>query len=115
MQGVEEFRKLLLRPGENVLGKEPAAGAEFENFNLGGRVQGPPYFFELARQQAAKDGVHVTRGVKVSGLAKLLGVARVVAQFGMVQTQLHVPRKRDGPVLAYFLFDDGAQAHKPFR
>ena len=115
MQGVEEFRKLLLRPGENVLGKEPAAGAGFQNFNLGGRAQGPPYFFELARQKAAKNGVHVTRGVEVSGLAKLLGVARVVAQFGMVQTQLHVPRKRDRPMLAYFLFDDGAQAHKPFR
>ena len=115
VQGVEKPGELFLRPGQHILGKQSAAGAELENFNLRGRAVCPPDFLELASQQASKDGVHVAGGVKVSRLAKLLGMARVVTPFGVVQTQIHITRKRNGTVVADFLFDDLAQAHKPVR
>src|SRR4029077_16823532 len=75
MRGAEEFRKLLLRPGKDILSKQSAAGTEFQNLYFRGRADGPPYFLELARQETSKDSMHVAGGIKVSRLPELLGVA----------------------------------------
>src|SRR3954454_9931043 len=112
---VKELRKLLLGPGEYILGKQPAARTEFQDFDLAGRAQGSPYFFKLSCQQPAEDCMDIAGSIKVSCLAKLFSVTRVVSKFRMVQTQFHVPRKRNRPVITNFLFDNLAETHKPFR
>ena len=59
--------------------------------------------------------MHVAGGVEIAGLAELFGTARVVAQFGIVETELHVARKGDGAALADFLLDPLAECvHSPF-
>jgi hypothetical protein len=105
MQGVKEIREFLLRPVENVLCEEAAAGTEFNDFDLRGRVEHAPYLLELARHQSAEDRMYIAGSVEISGLAELLRVAGIVAQFRVVKAPLHVAGKSDGTALANFLFD----------
>ncbi len=58
-QGAKEIRKLLSRPVENILCKQAAAGAEFDQVDLPRRVEDSPHFVELSGQQAAENSVDV--------------------------------------------------------
>ena len=51
----------------------------------------------------------VACGVEISGLAELLGISGIVAEFGMVEAEFHISREGNGAVLANFLFDLLAQ------
>src|SRR5216683_3425218 len=115
MHRLKELRKLLLRPVKNILREQSPPRSDFQNFNLRGRTEHTPDLFKLPRQKPSKHRVNVARSVKVTSLAELLRVARVIAQLGMVQAQLHVARKRNWPALVDLLFDDLAQAHRSLR
>src|SRR5580704_14848536 len=85
-QSAGEVRKLLDRPVEHVRGEQSAAGTELNQVDALWRVERTPHLLELAREKAAKDGMHIARGVEVSGLAELLGRTRIVAELGMIKT-----------------------------
>src|SRR5579863_8657926 len=88
------------RPIEHIARKQPTARTKFNQLQPGRRIEGSPHFFELSRQQAAEHGVNIARGIEISSLTELLTAARVVAQLRLVETQLHVTRKRNRPVAA---------------
>ncbi len=104
-KSAKELRKFLVRPIEYVSGEQATAGAEFEDFDLRRTVERSPYFLKLPRQQSSEDSVDIARGIEVSGFAELLGIARIVPVQRIVEANLHVAGKRDGTVLADFLFD----------
>src|ERR1700756_2886844 len=81
-QRAEEIRKLLFTPIENVLGKQPSTGTEFDDLDALRGAERSPHFFELASQKTSKNRMDVTRRVKVAGLAELLRVPRVITEFG---------------------------------
>ena len=58
-QGAKEIRKLFSRPVENILCKQTAAGAEFDQVDLPRRAEDSPHFVELSGQQAAENSVDV--------------------------------------------------------
>jgi len=110
--------EFLAGPIEHIAGKQAAAGAELEDFDLRRSVERSPYFVKLPREQASEDGVNVARSIKVSGFAELLGVAGIIALGRIIEADLHVARKRDGAALPDFAFDlfaDGQYASFPLR
>src|SRR5580704_2232252 len=115
MRRVKERWKLFLRPIQHILRKQSASWPEFQNLDTVRRSQRAPHLIELPGHQASEDRVYVARGVEVSGLAKLLGVARVVTEVRIVKAHLHIPRKRNGATLADFPFNFLTQGHKPSR
>jgi hypothetical protein len=68
------------------LGKRAAAGAELQDAVEGG---------QLARERAAEQRAELGRGDEVAAAAELLRTARVIADAGLVQRELHVARKRN--------------------
>jgi hypothetical protein len=116
MQSAKEIGELLFGPIQHILREEAAAGAEFNHRDLFGSAQSTPHLVELARQQATENRMDIARGIEVAGLAELRGVARVVAEFVVVQAQLHVAREGNRAVLANLLLDLLAESvHSPFR
>ena len=104
-QSAKEIRKLLFRPVQHILRKQPAAGAEFHQFNLAGGAQHSPHLLELPRQQPSEDGVHVARSVEIPSLSELQSVARVVAKLEIVKAKFHIARESDGSPLPNFALD----------
>ena len=115
VQGTKEVRKLLLGPFEDILRKQAATGAEFRQRNVLRRPQCAPHLLELARQQASKHCVYIARGVEIASLAELRRVPRVVAEFRMIEAQLHVARKGNRPPFPDLLLDELPKFdHRPF-
>ena len=85
MQRSEKIRKLFLRPVEHILRKQSAPRAQLQNFHLLGFAQRAPHLFKLPRQHASEHRMHIARGVEVPGLAEFFRVARIIAEFGIVQ------------------------------
>src|SRR5271157_2007441 len=104
-EGGEEVAEFLVGPIEHIAGKQAAAGAELEDFDLRRTVERLPYFVKLPRQQASEDGVNVARGIKVSGFAELLGVAGIITRGRIIEADLHIARKWDGTALLDFALD----------
>src|SRR3954447_19367760 len=115
LQCPEKLREFLFRPIQNVLREQSTAGAKFPQANPARRTQHAPHLFELPRQQSPEYRMHVTRCEEISCLAKLTRIAGVVPEFGMIETQLHVSRKRNRTVLPNLFFNDCAwAANSPF-
>src|SRR5208282_2323305 len=76
-----------------------------EDFDFRRAVKRLPYLVKLPRQQASENSVNVARGIEVSRFAKLFGVGGIVTMGRIVEANLHVARKRDGPALTNLLFD----------
>src|SRR5258708_25934745 len=93
MQGPKKIGELLLRPVEHILREQSAPRSELKQNDVLRRSKHARHLIKLARQQTSKDGVHVARRVKISSLAELRGVARVVTKFRIVEAQLHVARE----------------------
>src|SRR5271157_6519673 len=110
-QRAREFGKLLPRPVEHIARKQPASGAELDQINSLGRIQGAPHLLELPRQKPSENGMNVARGVEVSSFPELLTHARVIAELRLVQTQFHVTRERNRAIAANLVRDPLAQAH----
>jgi hypothetical protein len=55
--------------------------------------------------------MHIARGVKVAGFAELFRIARVISEFGIVKTHLHVAREGHRAMRFDFLIDLFTQAH----
>ena len=89
-----KVRQLLLREFQNVLRQTAHARGGFHQQKLGGAIELLPHFGELARQQAAKDRMHVGTGV-VIGEARGFRLA-VVTVNRMVKALPHVLGKGDG-------------------
>src|ERR1700691_69815 len=104
-QRAEEIRKLLLRPVDDILREQTAARAEFDQIDLLRRAESAPHLFELAREKAPENGVHIARRVEIAGLAELLCISRIVTELGIVEAKFHVARKWNGPALSDFLLD----------
>src|SRR5579862_1133069 len=115
-QRLKKLRKLFLRPIEHILSKQATTGSKLSQHDGCGTAQHAPHLVELPRQQASEDSMHVARCIKVSRLAELPGLTRIVAEFRMIKAKLHVPRKANRSTLEDFLLDDAAQfVQSPFR
>src|SRR5579864_1665058 len=114
-QGVEEPRKLLLRPIQNILCKQPSSRTKLPNDDLYSRAQHAPHLLKLPRQQSSKDCMHIARCIEIAGFAELRRIPRVVAQLGIVKANLHVAREGNWPALSDLRFDIPPQfVHIPF-
>src|SRR5579864_5831218 len=115
-QSPKEIREFSLRPIEHILREQAAAGTEFSERDLFRRSQQAPHFFELPRQQAPEDRVHIAGSIEIAGFPELRGVSRIIAEFRIVEAQLHIPREGNRPALANLLLDLLAKSvHSPFR
>src|SRR5579864_2303322 len=99
-QSPKEVREFSLRPIQHILREQAAAGTEFSERDLFRRSQQAPHFFELPRQQAPEDRVHIAGSIEIAGFAELRGVTRIIAEFRIVKAQLHVAREAKWSALA---------------
>src|SRR5271166_2508656 len=100
-----KFGKLLRTPIQNVARKKSATRAELDQINSLRRIQHAPHLLKLASQQSPKNGMNITRSVKIARLAEVLTGLRIVTKLGLVQTELHVSRERNRPVAANLICD----------
>src|SRR5579862_1985098 len=109
MERLKKMREFVLCPVQAVLCKQTASRAELDQFNFLRTSQHSPHFFKLTRQQSSEDRMYVARGIEISAFTEPLHVSGVVAKFGVVEAQLHIPRKGNRSQLANFFFDFVAQ------
>src|SRR6266576_4874553 len=114
-QSPKEIGKLLLRPVQNILCKQPSSRTKLSNHDLNRRAQHAPHLLKLPRQQSPKDCMHVARGIEIAGFAELRRFPRVVAQLEIVEANLHVAREGNWSTLKDLPFDLPPQfVHIPF-
>src|ERR1700686_4411492 len=102
---MKEIGKLLFCPTEHVLRKQAATRPAFNQVDAFGRAQHAPHFVKLPSQQSAENCMNVARRIEVPGFSELLGVSRIVTQFGIVEAKIHITREGNWSALANFLLD----------
>jgi hypothetical protein len=110
-EGSEEFRGFGAAPGEDVAGELGVLGALLDDPEGRGHFQFLPHLEKLAGEKTAEERADADAGeeVALAAGAGLLARAAVVAEFGMIEGEIHEALEGNGARRRDFGADEGGE------